>query len=449
MRRIHRKAAFELNGSRTQKNVGGNTDYYSYDCENRLVSLVYNTGPGGTAGTYSYAYDYRTRRVGRTEPGAGTTRIVFNGGTSIQEYGVGGGPVVEYVRGAGMGGGVGGLEYSVRSAGTRFNHYNNRGDVVGQTDASAEPAFEAQYQAFGTPSAQSGSTQDRQRANTKEQDPTQLLNEGFRYRDPDTGTFITRDPIGFLAGPNMYTYVMQNPWSKFDPLGLEDWKPLTTKDFVDDAKARTKDIWKVFDIRRVGDVFEDTIRRALEMPENRHMYFILGHGAVPDMIGNTSYTIRDDRGFPMLKYTFDESVFIDVKFKSAFQLYDKWRPFQIPTYINWLRYAEGGTIEKALVDKVPAPYIRASEYGLASVVFITPANTLIAPDIGTFGDRNHVAVYQATVEFNAADDKLRVNPTKLINKVWVTDKKDLGLLDKQSAGEIINWNYKRGDAQNQ
>jgi uncharacterized protein RhaS with RHS repeats len=47
-----------------------------------------------------------------------------------------------------------------------------------------------------------------------------LLNEGFRYRDLDTGTFITRDPLGFKAGPNNYTYVEQNPWTHFDPEGL-------------------------------------------------------------------------------------------------------------------------------------------------------------------------------------------------------------------------------------
>ncbi len=201
---------------------GGNTDYYSYDNENRLVSLDYNTGPEGAAGTYSYAYDYRTRRVGRTEPGTATARIVFNGGTSIQEYGSGSDPVVEYVRGAGMGGGVGGLEYSDRSGDLRFNQYNGRGDVVAQTDASANPVYQTLYQAFGANPDEIGTTLDRQRANTKELDPTSLINDGFRYRDTDTGTFISRDPIGFLAGPNMYTYVQQNPWSKFDPQGLAD-----------------------------------------------------------------------------------------------------------------------------------------------------------------------------------------------------------------------------------
>ena len=58
-------------------------------------------------------------------------------------------------------------------------------------------------------------------ANTKEEDPTGLLNEGMRYRDLETGTFITRDPAGFVDGPNLYAYVRQNPWSSFDPERLE------------------------------------------------------------------------------------------------------------------------------------------------------------------------------------------------------------------------------------
>jgi RHS repeat-associated protein len=64
---------------------------------------------------------------------------------------------------------------------------------------------------------------DRHRANTKEEDPTGLLNEGFRYRDMETGTFISRDPLGLIDGPNVYAYVSQNPWSKFDPDGLTGW----------------------------------------------------------------------------------------------------------------------------------------------------------------------------------------------------------------------------------
>ncbi len=41
------------------------------------------------------------------------------------------------------------------------------------------------------------------------------------YRDLETGEFITKDPSGFVDGPNQYTYVQQNPWTKFDPSGLQ------------------------------------------------------------------------------------------------------------------------------------------------------------------------------------------------------------------------------------
>jgi len=216
--------AYDANGNRSAKTVETNTDVYSYDDENRLIELDYLTGTSGT-GTYAYAYDYRTRRVTRTEPGPVTTHLSFDGGTSILEYGSAGAanPNVEYVRGYDYGGGVGGLEYSIRSGSARFNSYDSRGDVTTQTDATGAVAFQTAYEAFGDQTATSGSTPDRQRASTKEQDPTGLLNEGFRYRDPSTGTFLTRDPLGFKDGLNTYTYVRQNPWTHFDAEGLSIW----------------------------------------------------------------------------------------------------------------------------------------------------------------------------------------------------------------------------------
>ncbi len=42
------------------------------------------------------------------------------------------------------------------------------------------------------------------------------------YRDLETGTFLTRDPIGYADGPNVYCYVHCNPITHFDPLGLLD-----------------------------------------------------------------------------------------------------------------------------------------------------------------------------------------------------------------------------------
>ena len=147
------------------------------------------------------------------------TAHIFSGGSSVEEK-QNGATTVEYVRGSDFGGGVGGILYTLHGMQPYFTHYDRRGDVTVQTDGTGTITFQAGYSAFGEHKQETGATPDRQKANTKEEDPSGLLNEGFRYRDLETGSFITRDPAGFVDGPNLYTYVRQNPWTTFDPEGL-------------------------------------------------------------------------------------------------------------------------------------------------------------------------------------------------------------------------------------
>jgi RHS repeat-associated protein len=157
--------------------------------------------------------------------GGVVTDLVFSGGTSVQEYA---GSIssadltVEYLRGSDYGGGVGGILYTLRGGTPSYTHENRRGDVVAKTDGSGSLTYQAQYEAFGNQTGTSGSTLDRQKSNSKDTDPTGLVAEGFRYRDLETGMFTSRDPAGFVDGPNLYTYVRQNPWTGFDPEGLMD-----------------------------------------------------------------------------------------------------------------------------------------------------------------------------------------------------------------------------------
>jgi RHS repeat-associated protein len=46
----------------------------------------------------------------------------------------------------------------------------------------------------------------------------------FRYYDAALGRFLTRDPIGFEGGVNLYGYVNNNPLNNVDPLGLDGLK---------------------------------------------------------------------------------------------------------------------------------------------------------------------------------------------------------------------------------
>ena len=42
----------------------------------------------------------------------------------------------------------------------------------------------------------------------------------FRYYEPETGRYISPDPIGLAGGINVYGYVESNPINRIDPLGL-------------------------------------------------------------------------------------------------------------------------------------------------------------------------------------------------------------------------------------
>ena len=49
---------------------------------------------------------------------------------------------------------------------------------------------------------------------------TRVDNHGIRYYDPEVGRYISRDPVGYKDGMNVYLYVSDNPINHIDPLGL-------------------------------------------------------------------------------------------------------------------------------------------------------------------------------------------------------------------------------------
>ncbi|RJP40621.1 MAG: RHS repeat-associated core domain-containing protein [Desulfobacteraceae bacterium] len=45
-----------------------------------------------------------------------------------------------------------------------------------------------------------------------------------RYYDPDTGRYLTPDPIGLAGGINPFVYSENNPVNLIDPWGLKTWR---------------------------------------------------------------------------------------------------------------------------------------------------------------------------------------------------------------------------------
>ncbi len=60
-----------------------------------------------------------------------------------------------------------------------------------------------------------------------------------RYYGPAMGRFISKDPLRFKAGVNMYTYVENNPIIRFDPSGLFSMREALWQYFFGDGAGVT------------------------------------------------------------------------------------------------------------------------------------------------------------------------------------------------------------------
>ena len=211
---------YDDNGNRVARAVGGVSDTYAYDTSNRLTQLTLTTSSAGDNGTYNYAYDPLTRRISRSvgvPPTSSIRLFAFSGSTPVQEWdsATNNGSLVSNI-----GGGIGGRLYTQDAGGlTSYPFHNARGDVIAQF-TGATMTYHATYAASGILQSQAGTRTGNYGANGKWEEPGGLINDGFRYRDRLTDTFLTPDPAGFIDGPNTYNYVGHNPWSAWDPNGL-------------------------------------------------------------------------------------------------------------------------------------------------------------------------------------------------------------------------------------
>ncbi|HVU39181.1 MAG TPA: DUF2235 domain-containing protein, partial [Opitutales bacterium] len=95
-----------------------------------------------------------------------------------------------------------------------------------------------------------GANTDRFRKNTKEEDDDGLVNEGQRYFNPETNTFLTYDPAGTIDGLYEWGYVNQNPWTKFDPEGLAGYFFDGTSNYegeTENGKPATTNVRKMYE----------------------------------------------------------------------------------------------------------------------------------------------------------------------------------------------------------
>jgi RHS repeat-associated protein len=94
------------------------------------------------------------------------------------------------------------------------------------TDEEGNLAWQAQYKAWGEAILVVEKMRNPLRFQGQYFDhETGLHYNRFRYYDPETGRFISKDPIGFVGGINCFQYG-ENPVGWIDPFGLKGRKKL-------------------------------------------------------------------------------------------------------------------------------------------------------------------------------------------------------------------------------
>jgi RHS repeat-associated protein len=107
-----------------------------------------------------------------------------------------------------------------------FYHCDHLGTPQEITDEEGNIAWQAQYKAWGeakeiiSKAAQGAGFKNPLRFQGQYFDhETGLYYNRFRYYDPETGRFISKDPIKYAGGLNLHVYAL-NPIGWIDPWGL-------------------------------------------------------------------------------------------------------------------------------------------------------------------------------------------------------------------------------------
>ena len=105
---------------------------------------------------------------------------------------------------------------------TTFYTFDERGSVSQRLSSAGAVQSSDLYDGFGSRTSTGGADvwQFEAQVGYYTDSETGLILCTHRFYDPLTGRWLTRDPIGYDGGINLYGYVGNNPGNEDDPLGL-------------------------------------------------------------------------------------------------------------------------------------------------------------------------------------------------------------------------------------
>jgi RHS repeat-associated protein len=207
-------------GNTITDNRGGPTYTYGYNNRGRLNQVAL-----GSSVLANYTYDGLERLAIRTTQNVsspGTTNYAYDrSGHLLVEASSAGATTTEYVWLDDMPVAV----FANVDSGTPslwYVHTDHLNRPIKMTDVNKNVVWDAMYWPFGAVYLITGSATNNMRF------PGQyfLLETGLHYNwhrhyDPTIGRYLQADPLRFIDGPSLYTYVSSAPTMNVDPSGLQ------------------------------------------------------------------------------------------------------------------------------------------------------------------------------------------------------------------------------------
>jgi RHS repeat-associated protein len=222
---------------------------YTWDAENRLIAMQSIASvPAAAKQKLTFGYSAEGRRIAKSLFGwntqtqsyalASETLFVYDGWNLIAEMNSADMPIRTYLWGQDVSGslqgagGVGGLVAMATTganAGSYLYAYDANGNILGLADAEANSAATYEYGPFGEVVRSSGPMAGLNpfQFSTKYTDAeTGFDYYGYRYYNPSTGRWLSRDPKKERAGLNLYGFVKNDGINRLDKLGLSTYSEI-------------------------------------------------------------------------------------------------------------------------------------------------------------------------------------------------------------------------------
>jgi len=231
-----RKYVYDSNGNTVEIIEQDKVTKFRYDALDRLTAVISDTDD------ITYTYDYLHRRTSKTHYTLNAETKLWSEKSSIRFLYIGKSEIGSYspdddlclelrVLGNGKGAEIGAAVAIEILGKTYAPLHDHIGNVVILLDPeSGEKVESYNYSAYGEHTFKDSDGKPLERAlspwlfSSKRFDyESGFVFFGRRYYMPESGRWLTPDPIGIAGGSNLYAFVLNNPLNRIDLHGLYPW----------------------------------------------------------------------------------------------------------------------------------------------------------------------------------------------------------------------------------